>query len=186
MGETNLGEAWRRLRLEFVAVKSYPRSFMLYAGTAHRDPILDQALPAMFYVRAVGLLDKGLEMSLGTNDQRRKLFDLIESAADRGLVERSALHALRERRNLLAHEAHGWCEWDETEQAIATIEEVLSNLCMVEPPGTLEWFGERSAMRNSDKPDVRFERDFIWGVKQNGHVALEVSFTQLMDGVAAD
>jgi hypothetical protein len=68
--------------------------------------------------------------------------------------------------------------WNVLETDAVRIEQSLLELALVRPTPTLEYLGERSAMRESSDLDVQFSRTFTYGVKENGRPALEIRFIQ--------
>lgn len=58
----------------------------------------------------------------------------------------------------------------------------LLSLGLVNPPTRLEFYSERSAVRATTKPGYDYERDFEYGVKENGQVALQIAWTQYLAG----
>jgi hypothetical protein len=178
-------DAWRQLRLEVEAAKHYPFTYSLYIGQTHRDVLLDRLLPALLYIKAVAILDDALELWLDTNGHRlsgpyrNDLNGRLEYLKDNKLLNGVAqLHEVRRQRNRLAHGSDPSCDWPTLERDVATVESGLVFLDLVRSTRKLEFFGERSAMEGSTEPGVAFCRTFKYGVKEDGQVALEVTWTQ--------
>ncbi len=181
----NPRQAWYRLRLEAEAIQNYPLSFSLYLGHTHRDPLLEGALPALLYIKAVALLDASIEEFfkrqgyLDALKESRDLYKKIEFLKSHRLVDNpDALHEIRQMRNNLAHGTEHPMSWEGLRTALYTIEAELIALDLARATGSLEAFAERSALTLSDEPGVKMEREFAFGVKENGDVALEVAWQQ--------
>ena len=79
----------------------------------------------------------------------------------------------------MAHVADQWRSWDDLNRALEWIHEALESLGLVGAPPEYEAFYERSAMRDSDDPDVVGERDYVLGVRERGGATVgEFSWTQ--------
>ena len=181
---------WRVYLLEYEFAKNYDRTYLLYAGSTHRNPALDQLLPSLLLIRAVSILDSALQLELDTQgiklpqgQYKDNLKGRIGILGDNGTLSASGdLQALRCRRNDLAHEVL-FATWDELSSAIDLVETELQEMTIVGPRPTLEYFGERSAVKESPDPNIVYTRDFKCGIKENGQVALEHSWTEnLMKG----
>ena len=90
----------------------------------------------------------------------------------------TALHGIRDLRNLLAHEVSETTTWDNLDADLDTVENELQYLGFVGDRPDYEYFGERSAMRDCDEPGIAFAQDFRFGIKCNNRVTMEISFTR--------
>lgn len=70
------------------------------------------------------------------------------------------------------------CSWERFSDDVSAFEKALVFLHLVRPTADLEYFCERSALESSDEPGVSFSRRFSYGVKEDGTVTLEVTWTQ--------
>jgi hypothetical protein len=177
--------SWRRFRIETEAAKHYHLSYSMYAGQTHRDKLLEMMLPTLLYIKAVTLLDDSLDLWLSQNNHilskpyKNDLYGRIEYIADKNFLnDRIQLHQIRDRRNTLAHELMNYCTWEELDKGISIIENCLISFNLVQPTQKLEYFSERSAMESSTDPKVDFSRTFKYGIKEDGEIALEISWTQ--------
>lgn len=185
MAEWDPKKAWRYLRLEMEASKHYWRSNLLHAGMAHPNKIADRLLPGLLAIKAVALLDEALSQWLDQAGHklvapfREDLNGRIEYlAANMLIADVSPLHGVRKMRNALAHDPDVTCTWDELEKAAARIETALVHFDLATVTKKLEYFGERSAIEASTEPGVAFTRRFAYGVKEDGEIALEVSWIE--------
>lgn len=129
---------------------------------------MDEALEIENNTRGINLPQKGYKNDLNGR---------IEILADNGmLTERDKLHNLKNRRNVLAHELE-FAKWDELSSSVGLIESTLQGLGFVGDRPKLEYFGERSAIRESPDPNILVTWEFKCGIKENGQVALEHTWT---------
>lgn len=178
-------EAWRRFRLEAEAAKNYPLSYAMYIGQTHRDVFLEQVLPTLLYVKAVAILDDALALWLADNGHRLAkpyrddLNGRLQYLADKALLDGvDRMQDIRRKRNEFAHEPGASCVWSDLERDVALIETCLVSLGLTRDTPKLEYFSERSAMEGSTEPGIKFSRRFSYGVKENGKIALEVTWVQ--------
>ena len=90
----------------------------------------------------------------------------------------TALHDMRDLRNLLAHGISETTKWEELGADLDEVERELQHLGVVGTRPEYEYFGERSKMRGGDEPGIAFAQDFRFGVKCSDHVTMEFSFTR--------
>lgn len=172
----DISRSWRRLCCEVVLAKHYPHTSMLDGlfSSASRNPLLEKLLPSLLYVKMVAELDYGLQTyidreGLTMPGRYRDLNGRINFLHDNGRVnDRAECHRIRHRRNQLAHEANQHADWQELEKDVAILHSELEHLGLVGPWEELEFFGERSQMRDSDDPGVAFAQDITCGVKLGG------------------
>jgi hypothetical protein len=185
----DIARSWRLLFLEEEATRNYWRTYLLYGLQSHRDVLLDEFLPSLIYIKAVTILDDALEALISARGLAASskcpgsLGARIDFLADRGMLSNaSEVHRIRRRRNELAHESGARASWEELANDRAMMQQVLHALGLVGDPPVLEFYAERSPMRDSAKPGHPFERDFVYGVKANGRVGFEVKWTQYVGG----
>lgn len=179
-------KSWRAYLLKWEAAKHYHFPYLLFIGRTNRNPLLDQLLPSLLFLRAVSILDEGLKLYIQISDismPRSKYRDSLEGRisvlSKTGILNNSdELHSIRRRRNDVAHEAHLNTNWDQLSQDLDVIEKSLKKLGLVGDRPHLEYYGERSEMRWVDDPEILGSRDLRWGVKENGIPAMEFSWTE--------
>jgi len=174
--------------MEEEATRNYWRTYLLYGLQSHRDPLLDEFLPSLIYIKAVTILDDAFEMFITSrglqvpSKYQDSLAGRIDCLSDIGILfDGSQCHRIRRRRNELAHETGARATWDELENDRNIMHEVLQALRFVADLPRLEFYSERSAMRGSTKPGYSLERDFKYGIKENGKVALEIKWSQYIE-----
>ena len=177
--------AWRRFRLEAKAAEHYPLSYAMYADQTHRDALLETLIPALLYIKAVAILDDSFELWLDRNGHRLSppyrddLNGRLKFFGDRALLAHvDQLHDVRKRRNGLAHEPATSCTWQELDRDANIIEGCLVSLGLARATRNLQYFSECSALIGSEEPGVSFCRTYTYGVKEDGHPSLEISWTQ--------
>jgi hypothetical protein len=178
-------KAWREFRLRAEAAANYYRPYAMYINQSHRDVLLEQFLPPLLYIRGVAIFDDALELWLDqqgiktVSPLRDDLNGRLEFLDARKAVANAAdLHVIRKERNRLAHEPDTTCTWARLASDMAAIEQALVALDLARPTGTLEYFGERSAMKSSSEPGIKFTRTFTYGVAEDGQRVLEISWQQ--------
>ena len=177
--------SWRMYLLEYEYAKYYDRANLLSGGSMLRNPVLDFLLPSLLLIRVVSILDAALQFELDRQSVRLPkgvyhddLKGRIGILGDSGkLSTKDNLQSLRCRRNDLAHKLL-FATWDELSAAVDLVEAALQELAIVGARPTLEYFGERSAVSESPDPNALFIRKFKCGIKENGQVALEHSWTE--------
>lgn len=176
---------WRQFRLESETAKHYPTSYSLYTGHTHKDILLERLLPTLLYIKAASILDDSLAIWLtGNGYQIRKPYKdnfngHICFIDDNSLYNKcTELHTIRKKRNNLAHDPGVSSDWQELENDIIKIEECLLYLGLIQETKKIEYFAERSAIQESEDPKIAFTRRFSYGVKQNGKLALEISWNE--------
>ena len=104
--------------------------------------------------------------------------------ADSGLLlHATAWHAIREKRNLLAHTLWNKCDWPVLQQAINTADDELRDLGMAGPKPVFEFFGERIPVEPTE-PKVVLKFDYCYGLTVGGRKVIEVSWSTNHYGMA--
>jgi hypothetical protein len=154
-------------------------------GRTFRNPILDRLLPSLLLVNAVAILDGHLEELVASRfgslpkGYKNSFHGRIEYLADQAVVaNRAALHAIRERRNNLAHGAATAVSWTQLVADVHEIDRTLQHLGAVGTRPKLEFRYERSALREVSEPYRHYTRDFRYWVSEEGNPAYEVSWTE--------
>lgn len=178
--------SWRVFLLEWELAKHYHYPYLLYMGRTNRNPLLDQLLPSLLFLRATSLLHEGLKLSIAIRElvlpkdkYKDSLHGRISFLDDEGILSNGkGLHDIRKRRNDIAHGSMSATTWDKLAQDVDKIETTLQQLEIVSARPHLEYYGERSAMQWLEDPKILGTRDFKCGVKENGKPAIEFSWTE--------
>ena len=178
-------KAWHRFLQEIELAKNYHMPYLLNRfGATFRNPLLDYLLPSLLYIKLVAILDEALVFLIDhrgftvPNKYKKSIHGRIEFLNDEGIIANySALHGVRDNRNLLAHEASATIGWEKLYGDLDTVENELQHLGFVGDRPDYKYFGERSAVRECDEPGVAFAQDFRFGIKCNDRVTMEVCFT---------
>lgn len=179
--------AWRRFLIELALAQNYQLLQALDAmGAAPRNPVLDDLLPSLLYVKAVAVLDAALKQLLldkGLKVPKKPygagLKSRIDFLSDQAILPNSTvLHGIRESRNDVAHEFEGRTTWAELEQDVLAVQSVLENLGFVPLRPQFEPFAERSAGHESTDPQILLEFDYRVGLKERDVVAAEITWTK--------
>lgn len=187
-GRPDIARSWRLLLLEEEALKHYPHIYLLHGTGTHRDQLLDSSLPSLLYIKAVAILDDGLAELLARRGlvlpktYKDSLAGRIDFLSHKGLVQKAQeLHRIRDRRNALAHESGEAATWDELAKDRDIMHENLLAHALVKPRPRLEFHAERSGMRATATPGYLFERDYEYGVREDGKPALEVKWKEFIE-----
>jgi hypothetical protein len=179
-------KGWHRLLQEVELAKNCHRPYLLNGfGSTFRNPLLDFLLPSLLYIKMVAIFDEALTFLIDDRSltmpkkYKKSLYGRLEFLNDQGIILKySALHDVRDSRNLLAHEASGTVNWVKLDTDLQTVEAELQHLGFVGERPAYKYFGERSAMRACDEPGVAFAQDFRFGIKCSDQVTMEVTFTK--------
>ena len=182
---TNIAKSWGRLLYEIELARNYHQPLLLYVTKMHRNPILEYLLPSLLYIKMVSIPDEALmgyseerDLTIPKN-YRKSLHGKINFHHDQGIISNAtALHAVKEKRNAIAHEEDAQASWDELERGLTEIEKTLRGLTLVAKRPNLEFYAERSGAEESTKPDVLFAQDFTYGLKEDGETVVSVSWTE--------
>ena len=138
--------------------------------------ILDEALVSHIDARSLTMLKK----------YRNSLEGHISFLSDSGdLLNGTALHAARERRNAVAHEIREYIDWDTLASDVAEVEKTLQHLGVVGVRPQLDYFSERSGLKSSQEPGVLGVRQFRIGVGADGKPIYESSWEQKLHSISA-
>jgi hypothetical protein len=153
-------------------------------GRTHRDPVLDKLLPTLLGIRAAAILEDGLNRAIVQKGltipprYRDDLFGRISVLQESGALANGAeLHAIRERRNRVSHEAGVSLDWGSLERDVEEIQRALEFLGIVPSATHLEYHAERSAMKESTEPGIAFTQEFRVWITENDRVAIEFGWT---------
>ena len=154
-------------------------------GDTFRNPLLDYLLPSLLYVKMVAILDEALFSFIGDRGlsvpkkYKKSLHGRIEYLNDQSLIANyTALHDIRDLRNLLAHEVSETTTWDNLSADIDTVENELQHLDFVGDRPDYKYFGERSKMRDCDEPGIAFAQDYQFGIRCDDQITMAFSITR--------
>jgi hypothetical protein len=177
--------SWFVLLVDTELAKNYKIANML-AGRGHvpaPNPILDALLPSLLYVRLGAFLDEAFEeyvnaagMVMG-KPYRGDLNGRIAFLNDQGkLVDAAKLHALRLKRNELAHESSRSCKWSDLDEAIHVADAELQHLGLVGPRPKFEFYAERNP-KSPTEPGYIMSHEYCYGLRVGSEKVAEVSWT---------
>jgi hypothetical protein len=174
-------EMWHAFLTDTELAKHYVQASMIVGRTPVMapNPILDRLLPSLFLLRLGSLLDEILKEYIDerrmTMDRKDDLNGKITFLDNQGfLFNADKLHAIRRRRNALAHESGESCTWEDLEDAISTVDAELQHLGVVGPMPKYEFYGE-SIPREQAEPGHFVTFDVRYGIRENGKTRLEVT-----------
>lgn len=136
-------KSWRKFLMDVELAKNYEKVAVLGMSIGVPSPanqLLEVLLPSLLYIRLGLILDEALAEYIGSNawtfTGRQDFNGRICFLADqRRLKDASTLHAIRKRRNELAHETTAYdasqpmaCGWTDLHQAIITADSELQHL----------------------------------------------------------
>jgi hypothetical protein len=184
---------WLTYLMDMELAKNYKMANVI-AGLGHPapNPILEQLLPSLLYVRLGAFLDETFEEYVTANglvmstryrsDFNGRITFLNDQAR---LKDAAKLHALRVKRNGLAHEATKSCTWAELEDATTVADSELQHLGLVGPSPKYEFYAERKP-RNQPEPGYVMTFDYCYGLKFGEKKAVEVSWTVNHGGIGKE
>ena len=135
-------DVWNRFLQQLVLARAYQKPYELAqrpmnpedALPGPENPVLEELLPSLLYVRLISILDEGLSNYIEEEaiaiKGKQDLYDRIEAIGER-LPRPAALHSLRERRRNLAHESAARCTWDDLEAGVMDVQEAFEQLGLV-------------------------------------------------------
>jgi hypothetical protein len=183
---TDFASAWTRLLVESALLKDHATYYaLLNARPGLSNPIVDQFVPGVLYVKMVALLDEALAQYMGDNNlpiargYRNDLNGRICTLDGLGcLVNAGELHRIRGQRNQLAHQSNVSTDWNRLREDTTIVHAELKHLGLVGDQPTVEPFGERGSP-NFDHalPGVSHLQDYRVGAKVNGQVAAEMTWS---------
>lgn len=184
-GTGKIQDRWLTFLMDAELAKNYRMANMIASSgqPPAPNPILEALLPSLLYVRLGALLDETFEEYITGNglvmgrSYRNDFNGRITFLNDQGLLkDASILHALRQKRNQVAHEASHFCTWRELEDAIAIADTELQHLGLVGSRPKYEFYAERNP-RKKPEPGYVLTFDYCYGLEVDGEKAVEVSWT---------
>ena len=177
--------AWQKLLQEIELARHYADFYLLIGLPTIRvsHPILERSLPTLLLVNLMSLFDEAMTAHIeshcpgsGARTLEKRIDYLSAAGALAGRAE--DLHALRRRRNVVAHETGEAVTWAELSAGVAAIGRELAQLGAIhqdlEP---CAWFAERSGAEASPDPQALFQQRYAFGLKQGGRIVVQFGFT---------
>jgi hypothetical protein len=189
MASHEVRQAWRVLLIESEFARNYPIAYQLDAGAAARNPVLEKILPSLLHIKMAAVLDEALETHLAatntslpktyrpTLDGRISFFD-----DSRQIANGVDLHAIRQRRNDLAHDTSSAISWAQLDQDLDAVNATFQYLGFVGPRPHFEIKAERSAMQGSQEPGVAGYFDYSVSLIEGERTAAEFKWRSTLYG----
>lgn len=141
---------------------------------------------SLLHIKAVAIFDHALKAWLcekGLTVPKKPYGTDLKGRIDfltgqKHLNDASMLHRLRSVRNDLAHEPKGTITWQNLKEDIATINEAMKELKLVDDIPSLEIHAERSAAEESPDPNVNCIWHYKIAVKEADRVVAEIAWSQ--------
>lgn len=177
---------YERFLQDLEMARNYAMPYRMAAiGHIARNPILENILPSLLYIRMVSFFNDGLtsyidnkNFSMPKEKYRKDFNGRINFLGDNKLIKATdECHRIRERRNSIAHDSTSNATWDEIDKDLSILEEELRNLNLIGQRPSYEFYAERSAMRDSEEPNVLFEQDYCFGLKEDNKKRIKVPWT---------
>ena len=181
----DIKDKWRRLLIDSELAKKYGMIQMITGfGHSSPNPIVERILPSLLYIRLGAFLDETFEEYITENNlemsksYKRDLNGMINFLNDQGLLnDAPKLHALRIKRNDLAHENGHFCKWSELEDGITIADIELQHLGLAKTRPKFEFYAERTP-RWPPEPGYIMTFDFWYGLHENGKTIAKVSWVE--------
>jgi hypothetical protein len=180
MASHDVRQAWRLLLIESEFARNYRIAYQLDAGAAARNPVLEKILPSLLHIKMAAVLDEALDTHLAATNislpktYRPTLEGRISFFHDSKQVSNGAdLHAIRQRRNDLAHDTASSISWAQLDQDLAAVHATLQHLGFVGPRPHFEIKAERSAIQGSQEPGVAWYCDYSVSLLEGDKMAAE-------------
>jgi len=180
--EIEFGQAWHTFLQRKVLTTAWQTGFVPDRRSPVRFPPLRELIISLLYIDLVSLLDFAISTQMPPErfEQLGNLHNRINTLAKEGrALDAQRLHAIRERRNDIAHQV--WrVELAELEDAIAAVQLQLEAWGLVGRPPRYEAFAERSAARESDRPDSSAMWEWTVGIKRDGRAILAFNWREYL------
>ena len=175
--DNNIWSIWQRLLQLIKLARNSHRVYLvqgLAPGSILKNPFLEKLLPSLSLLHLVSLFENAIEQQMEIcrwhlpKGMKKDLCNQIDFMKEKkSVMNASALHGLRKKRNKVAHELK-LIKWSDLDDAINTVEIELQNWNMVRKRPQFEFFAEKSGVRDSDKPGFRYEEDTEFGLTLRG------------------
>lgn len=176
-------DSWRAYLIEVQLAKNYNKANLDAYASAH-NPILEALLPSLLHVRLGSLLDEALKEYIAGNSlempmpHKTDFNGRIDFLNDRGRLEDAArLHAIRLKRNDLAHDPSCSCTWEDLEAAIEAADVELQALGMVDPRPEYVFYAERSTPEPPTEPGYLYSQVYGFGLRLKRKKVVEFKWT---------
>ena len=175
---------WQRFLQDLELSKQYPKVYMLSGSSGVRNPVLENLLTYLLFVRLVSFLDEGLKSYIIAENlgAPKGLHNRIVFLAGKGRLKDSmGLLGLKDKRNNIAHESQpSYADWQLLEEAIGTVEREFHHLGLVGTRPQYDFFASRSAARSDDDPNVTSAFDYTAGLKKDDTLVVSFDWTEKM------
>jgi hypothetical protein len=179
--QVQVGEAWHAFMTRKTLVTAWAPGFVPMRYMAVGFPPLRGVLGAMLYAELVSLFDSFCESQI-TQPRWKKVGSLdakIKALDSEGkIVDAGKLHAMRTRRNKIAHEVEQPVERADLDEAIATVQKQLEAWNLVGPARKYEAFMEH-APKDNPRPGAS-ETHWTVGVQCDGKAVLKFQWDELL------
>lgn len=191
---TDVASTWDSFLLHAVLAQHYKIAGTVSSGitNASPNPVLEEILPSLLFVRLGALFDDVLDLYITENTlpfgkpYRADFNGRVSFLDDRSsFADIDAVHSLRLKRNRLAHEFETSCTWTELNVAIQTIQREFEHLGLAGKMSKYEFYAEKSAAKESSK-GYMCSYDCCYGIKRNDVRALEVTWQVHVGGIMKD
>lgn len=188
---TDFNATWKRLLQDVELAVNYQLPYAMFGfGRTFRNPIIEDILPSSLFIQLVSLVDDAMDQYIDSHGiqwppkSKQDLNGRIKLLTDaKALHDANQLHALRNRRNELAHEANpSKVDWKELRRAISTVEAELLVLKLINGSPTYSFYYERSGMRERID-NTGCEQDYSFGLKEFGNCVVKVEWTERIDRI---
>jgi len=178
--EIEVASTWTTFLQRKALLVGHPFIGLLIGGDGIPFRPLQGSLASLLFIDAVSIFDAATATQM-TEEEHLKLYSLKRRLDALGeankLLNAGACHAIRERRNEVAHQAIEVTPV-ELDEAVRVLHGELQSWQVVGPLPAYEFHAERSAARASDKPGFSMAFDFDAGVKLAGGWVLRYRVTQ--------
>lgn len=192
--QRSIANSWRKLLVDVAFMRDYPTFFMIAsvnAGSAPRNPVMEQLLPSLLQIKAVTVLDAALQSKLDELEElpkargfRNDLHGRIETAVAAGVLPDAArLHLARSSRNDVAHEFDETINWVRLEEDLSAIHAALQKLGYVDERPKLEVIAERNPKSLLVDPGAIFGFDYVVAVRAGTNSIAEITWSQEVLGL---
>jgi hypothetical protein len=189
MPDQGIDKSWRRFLIDVTFGRHYPAYYSmsaLHVRGARRNPILDNLLPSLLYIKAVAILDAALLSKLDEHGvkpkqfgHRNDLYGRIETAAAAGVIaNKGVLHGIRSLRNDVAHEFAEKTDWKTLDRDIKGINDALQEMGFAGALPSLNVRWQRSPKQELKDASAVLGFDYWIAVVEGDSVWAEVRYDE--------
>lgn len=183
----SIDELWRQFEIWKAAAEQHDCVDQIKGmGTHWRNPVLNELLPSLLLIRLHSILDLALkhlvEERALSGDSRPKCDSL--SARINWAIERIPrlkdlmLHDGRDHRNEIGHEPTGSATWPQLNERMRLVHQALEATSGLGGRRKYDVRCERTALRNSEDPEVMGERDYLFCILEDGAEIIEIKHSE--------